>query len=84
MLDKGSGENRGREQTPSTSDWRNHKIQTVTTKSHMRLVEILGCGSEGSNGCGGWPLINLISFIITFDLIVHKFMNYDFNLRFLL
>ena len=60
------------QQTPSNIRRRNQRVQTtVTTNHHMRLVEFSHVALEDP-WLRGWPLINLILFIITFDLNCSK------------
>ena len=62
-----------RQQTPSTTGGETRGYR----HSHHQLLHafsgIFECGSGGSPSYGGWPLINLILFIITLDLIVSSF-----------
>ena len=51
------------QQTPSNiRSEKPERTDTVDTNSHMRLVEFFACGSGGSPGYGGWPLIKINSF----------------------
>ena len=60
------------QQTPSNIRRRNQRVQTtVTTNPPHAFSGIFACGSGGSPGYGGWPLIKINSFHnnIWFDLI---------------
>ena len=60
----------------ATSGWRNQRVQT--TKNHQSphaFSGVFACGSAGSFGYGGWPLIKINSFHNNIVIVIHQLLH---------